>query len=78
MQRNAGGHRGLLSSSASLAFVAAEAKEKALPPFVGRFTTPLDNEQRLNTRTRLDRAPHSLHKKSSLHNLVRRRDADNT
>ena len=49
-----------------LAFVAAEAKEKALPPFVGRSTTPLDNGQRLNTRTR-STEPRTASTKKALH-----------
>ena len=48
-----------------VAFVAAEAKEKALPPSVGRFTTPLDNGQRLNTRKR-STEPHRATTKKAL------------
>ena len=58
--------RPALAQQPSAHLSTAEAKEKSLPPFVGRFTTPLDNAHRASNRSRPTQPRRASTKKAAL------------
>ena len=77
VRRNAESIEAGLSQQQRVAFVAAEAQDKAFPPLVGRFTTSLSTTRNERTTVRGPPSPHSHStKKAALHSTSRRRRRD--